>query len=174
MLKGLDGGKIQIEIAEIISAQAVNSASLLNIGDARFSQAKARMAWQAGEPAQIAKVFGIELAKLTALTVGESLEINQLNPTIEVGGTKYAFRVHIKESVQPTEYEANPANGGVEKFAKINPTTQKQITHNGNLIFSHTEVALLPVGENPEHIMLKGDSVESTVTTMAASAGIEL
>ena len=65
-LKAVNGNKIQMEIAEIVNERPISAASLFNIGDDRFSQQKARRAWQAGEPAQIAKLLGIEEAKLSA------------------------------------------------------------------------------------------------------------
>ena len=159
-LKAVNGGKIQMEIAEIVNERPISAASLFNIGDDRFSQQKARRAWQAGEPSQIAKLLGIDEAKLSALKVGESLELNQLNPAIVVGTQKYLLKVRIKETIIPTEWQVE----NLEKAAKRKGKDGAFITNNGNHIFSNCEVAIVKEGEVVEHIILKADAVEETIS----------
>ena len=165
-LKAVNGNKIQMEIAEIVNERPISAVSLFNIGDDRFSQQKARRAWQADEPAQISKLLGIEEAKLLALKVGETLEVNQLNPTISVGDVKYMLKVRVRETTVPSDWQVE----NLEKAAKRKGKDGAFVMHNGEHIFSNCEIALIKEGETVEHVLLKADTVEESVSSTVGAA----
>jgi len=153
----VNGGKVQLEFAEIISTtstnKGVNLLGLINKSDDRFSS-NARRAWMTGEPSDIGDAFGIDLganAAWYASEKGEMLELNVLNPIVQ----DLRCRVIVTETITPDEYqEAN-----IEKKAKRKGKEGPFITHNGNYIFSNTDVQLTNADTKEWHTFLEPDTV---------------
>jgi len=148
--KLVNGGKVQLEFAEIIKNPNTKSSSaseligMLNASDARFNSApKARRAWMSAEKADILTVFGIDTTDLT--TVGQTKELNLLNPTVN----KKALKIQVTETVKPTEYQA----ANLEASAKRAGADGDFITSKGAYIFSNTTVV---IGE-AKHTFLEAD-----------------
>jgi len=152
-VKGVNGGKVQLEFAEIISnpynkARANNLVSMLNKSDDRFGSS-ARRAWITGQPGDISELLGLDVS---SIEYGASKELNVLNP--EIGGER--LRVQVTETITPDAYqEAN-----LEKSAKKAGSEGDFILHEGDHIFSNSEVV---TGE-PYHTFLKPDTYEAPVS----------
>ena len=90
--KGINGGKIQLEFAEIIRNPNAKSSNPLvaafNASDSRFSS-KARRAWQAGEQVDIERLLGLTLGTMEKDDVKEDVkeddkeDFNDLGTDIE-------------------------------------------------------------------------------------------
>ena len=177
-VKGRKNGKVEFEIAEIVTTSSdnntINSVSLFNASDDRFSKSKPRRAWMIGEATDIAKHLNLNVEMLQALAEGETKELNVLNPFVTQGDNKFFLRVQIVETTVPTAYQLDPINGGVEKFAKRTKKDGPFILNNGKYIFSDSKVALLASGVEPVHTILAMDKVEQTINAMAEAAGIVL
>lgn len=145
----VNGGKIQLEVAEIIQQQEENVLQMFNQSDSRF-QRGARRAWLTAEPQDAARVLGVAgVADTSKYMTGEDgkvqLTLNILNPV--VNGKR--LRVQITETVIPTEYEAL----NIETRAKRKGANGPFILHNGQYIFTKSEVVL----HEPQHTFLKAD-----------------
>ena len=165
-------GKIQLEFAEIIStgAKGINLLALLNKSDERFSS-NARRAWMTAEPADAKDLFGHDFgpqASWYASDRGEMLDLNVLNPT--VNGTR--CRVIVEETIEPTEYQAD----NIEKEAKRRGKDGPFITHNGNYVFSNTDVIVYPSDTTDLHVFLESDStsLQSQVNKVESEQDINL
>ena len=128
--------KLHLEFAEIINAttKPMSALGLLNKSDERFSSS-ARRCWLTAEPADAADVFGVNFGSDAAWEMtpkGEVLELNILNPS-HLGER---FRVIVQETTEPTEWQAE----NLEKAAKRKGKDGGYITHNGDYIFSNTDV----------------------------------
>jgi hypothetical protein len=148
--KQLNGGKVSLEFAEIISnpnsgAKGSNPLTqMLNKSDVRFSP-KARRAWESGEKSDIEGLFGLDLSSLNE--VGDRQELNILNPTVQ--GIR--VRVLLTETVIPTDYQRD----NIETQAKRAGKDGDFITHEGMYVFSNTDA--VPMEGEPEHTFLKAD-----------------
>lgn len=146
----VEGGKVQIEFAEIIRQADGNILQMFNQSDARFSS-KGRRAWLTAEPKDAAQHLGVpdiaDLSKYTSKVEGEkaTLSLNILNPV--VNGSR--LRVQITETTIPTAWDA----ANVETRAKRRGAGGEYITHNGQYIFTRTDLVL----NEPVHTFLKAD-----------------
>jgi hypothetical protein len=165
-VRKVTNGKISIEFAEKMQREANNSTlnvlSLLNAGDPAFEQ-KARRAWVIGTADNVAKLFNLDEATLVALEEGASLEVFIKNPSIEVSGIKYNYKVVINETTEANEYQ----KANVETTAKRRGVNGEFITSNGQYIFSNTTVVGVKEGEVAKHNLLVADTV--AVNTAAAT-----
>ena len=162
----INGGKISLEFAEIIKSgdKAVSALTLLNASDARFS-GKPRRAWVTAEPVDAAKAFGVNFgadAGWYASEKGEMLELNILNPAIN--GNR--CRVLVNETTEPNEWQAE----NIERSAKRKGKEGPFITHEGDYIFSNTEVVLNNGNTDDLHVFLAPDSttLQTAVTQSQA------
>ena len=169
-VRRVGGGKIQIELAEILNERPVSAVSLFNVGDERFSQTKARRAWLSGELAQTCKLLQLPEANITALKEGQSLDLDVLNPQIDFNGEVRLLKVRINETTKPTDWQA----ANIAKSAKRAGKDGDFITHKGQHIFANTEVVLCKVGESVSHNILEMDKVETTSNVAAAASAIGL
>lgn len=154
--------KVQVELVSFVDRGNINVTALFNKSDERFAQNKPRRAWKSGEIADIAELFGIDVAKLNALKEDETIEVGILNPfVLDNSGNKHQLYVQVREyteseihariavkqeagqSVKSLEYMLDNA----DKMAKKNPTTGEHITVNGELIFAETDI----VAGKPSH-----------------------
>ena len=154
------GGKIHLEFAEVIktSEKGENVLSILNKSDDRFSS-NARRSWVTAEPTDASESFGIpfgEDAEWYASEKGEMLELNILNPTIN--GTR--CRVLVNETTEPSEWQAE----NLDTSAKRKGKGGDFITHNGDYIFSNTEITLTDKATDKMHTFLEPDSTTVSVT----------
>ena len=95
---------------------------------------------------------------------GEMMELNILNPSYN--GER--FRLQINETVQGTQYQLD----NIETSAKRRGKDGEFITHDGNYVFSNTEVVMVSKNEDVNHTYLETDSqniskVEDAVEEMA-------
>jgi hypothetical protein len=174
-VRKVSNGKIEVEFAEKMQREANNSTlnvlSLLNAGDPAFEQ-KARRAWVIGTADNVAKLFNLDEAKLVALKYdevtnkGESLEVFIKNPSIEVSGIKYNYRVVIEETTTPTDFQL----ANVQTSAKKRGKDGDFITSNGKYIFSNTVVRGIREGEATPHILLPADVVVGNPTAQTAQS----
>tara|TARA_Y100000593_G_scaffold36740_1_gene71348 strand:+ start:1395 stop:1979 length:585 start_codon:yes stop_codon:yes gene_type:complete len=162
----VSGGKIQLEFAEIIKTndRGENVLSILNKSDDRFSS-NARRSWSTAEPIDAEEAFGVNFgadAGWYASEKGEMLELNILNPTIN--GNR--CRVLVNETTEPNEWQAE----NIERSAKRKGKEGPFITHNGDYIFSNTEVVLNNGNTDDLHVFLAPDSttLQAAVTQSQA------
>jgi hypothetical protein len=146
--KRVEGGKVSLEFAQIVENKnkPMSLTQLLNESDERFKVQKPRRAWHSGEVADIKKNFGIDTS---SLTLGQVLEIGQLNPTIN--GIK--LNLQITETTVGTDYD----KANITTRAKRAGKEGEFLYHNGQHIFTKVEVVL---GE-PNHTFLEGKPAES-------------
>jgi hypothetical protein len=165
----INGGKMSLEFAEIIKAgdRAVSALTLLNASDSRFS-GKPRRAWVSAEVVDASKLFNINFgddAEWEMTPRGEMLELNILNPAHN--GER--FRLQISETTQGTQYQLD----NIETSAKRRGKDGEFITHNGDYVFSNTEVVMIGKNEDVTHTYLETDTqviakVEDKVEELAS------
>lgn len=174
-----EGRKIQLEIRERLRGSTL--LGLLNQGDERFANSNTRPAWIVAEIDQFFALFGSQIddetkSKITALDVSTGMSYSEmvedthyvnvdiLNPTVELDGKAQTFRVQVNESTTPF-YEGQPP--------KKNPSTDVVFTHKGENIYASTSVVL---GE-PNHVYLEADPISATkpagMSTAEVSAHID-
>ena len=85
------------------------------------------------------------------------MDLDILNP--EFNGTR--FRVQITETTEPTEWQAE----NVERAAKRAGKDGDYITHEGDYIFSNSDIVLLPEGQDTNHTWLTADSQKVAAKT---------
>ena len=156
--KGVKGGKISLEFAEIIrnpNAQASNPlVAAFNASDSRFSS-RARRAWMSGEKSDIERLLGIQLSSLEQ---GSIKELNILSP--KVNGAELS--VQITETVTPDDYQKD----NIETTAKKAGADGDFIMSNGKHIFSNTTV----VAGDVNHTFLAPDSSEESQESVSIKA----
>ena len=160
----VSNGKISLEFAEIIKSadRAVSALTLLNASDSRFS-GRPRRAWGTAEPADAGKIFKMSFDDDAAWEMtprGEMMELNNLNPT----ANSERFRLQVSETTTGTQYQLD----NIETAAKRRGKDGEFITHNGEYVFSNTEVVM----SEPNHNYLDSDAqniakVEETVDELA-------
>ena len=168
-VRKVSNGKIEVEFAEKMQREQSNSTlnvlSLLNAGDPAFEQ-KARRAWVIGTADNVAKLFNLDGAKLVVLEEGASLEVFIKNPSIEISGIKYNYKVVIEETTTPTDFQL----ANVQTSAKKRGKDGDFITSNGKYIFSNTVVRGIREGEATPHILLPADVVVGNPTAQTAQS----
>jgi len=175
----VSNGKIQLEFAEKVTAKdrPLSALTVLNASDVRFSSG-ARRGWATAEIADASEVFDVNFGDDGDWVLGETasgksaefLQLNILNPEFN----NLRFRVRVVESTEPTASQQKYAD---ELGVDVTDTQAKRagkggdhILHQGNHIFMNSYVDLLPVDENPQHIFLKSDTTNSTLT---ANTGVK-
>ena len=161
--KGVSGGKIQLEFAEVISSPYARASNPLvaafNASDPRFSTG-ARRAWMSGQKSDIERLLGISLGDMDK---GDVKELNILSP--KVNGQE--LRVQITETIDADDYQKE----NIETTAKKAGPDGDFITSGGKHIFSNTTV----VAGEASHIFLAPDASEaSPEPAEASSASAEL
>ncbi len=159
----VSGGKIQLEFAEIVQSRSntVNPLALFNKSDDRFSQAGARRAWLTAEQKDASAYLGVDLSDNNGdWTVDNSgreiLELNILNPTIEINGEKHSLKVQVTETVTPTDWQAQ----NIDTAAKRRGKDGAFITHKGMYIFANTSV----VFDKANHVFLEADNTPANTS----------
>ena len=144
------GNKIQLEVAEILQDQEVNLLQMFNEGDDRFSR-RPRRAWLTAEPAAASKYLGIDVDDDSKYYTNEMdrvvMDLNVLNPTIN--GQRLRIQV-TEQTAPPSDWAA----ANIERSAKRKGKDGDFITHNGDYIFTKSEVVL----NEPKHTFLEADS----------------
>jgi len=132
-VRAVKGGKYEIEISQVVG-KTTNLLALLNVGDDRFNQAKARKAWMVAEPSQIEKYFAISCKDIK---VGSPVEVSIENPMIE----GLALSVQITETNTPSEYQKANALASAKQYVNKDGVTQYLRNANG-FIFSNSTIVL--------------------------------
>jgi len=175
----VSNGKIQLEFAEKVTAKdrPLSALTVLNASDVRFSSG-ARRGWATAEIADASEVFDVNFGDDGDWVLGETasgksaefLQLNILNPEFN----NLRFRVRVVESTEPTASQQKYAD---ELGVDVTDTQAKRagkggdhILHQGNHIFMNSYVDLLPLNDNPQHIFLKSDTTNSTLT---ANTGVK-
>jgi hypothetical protein len=160
----VNGGKIQLEFAEIVKTQstAANPLAIFNKSDDRFSQGTgARRAWLTAEAKDASVYLNINLMDDADWEVDqmgrEILPLNIINPVAHINGEAFPMKVEVFETVTPTEWQAN----NIETAAKRRGKDGDFITHKGMYIFANTRV----VFNKANHDFLEPDAVKSNVST---------
>ena len=160
----VNGGKIQLEFAEIVKTQsnAANPLALFNKSDDRFSQGNgARRAWLTAEAKDASIYLNINLMDDADWDVDqmgrEILPLNIINPIAVINGEAFPLKVQVEETVTPTEWQAS----NIETAAKRRGKDGDFITHKGMYIFANTRV----VFNKANHDFLEPDAVKSNVST---------
>ena len=113
----------------------------------------ARRAWQAGTPADLEALFGVNLGDDQDWIMDdrgfEILSANILNPKVVFNGQELKLRVQIVETTKPDEYQAN----NVESTAKRAGRDGDYILHKGSHVFSNATV----VFHEPADVYLESD-----------------
>tara|TARA_R110002020_G_scaffold186701_1_gene384764 strand:- start:3764 stop:4363 length:600 start_codon:yes stop_codon:yes gene_type:complete len=170
--KVASGSKIQLAFAEKIQTtdRPMNALSLLNASDSRFSSG-ARRAWVTAEPEDANKQFGIDFSDANGSWYesekGEMMDLNILMPAVTLNGAEFQFRIQIVESDEANEWE----NDNIERAAKRAGKNGDYILHNGNYIFSRTQVVLATKGQKINHSILESDTQRVEVPV---NQGVEL
>tara|TARA_R100000458_G_C8236105_1_gene216427 strand:+ start:114 stop:722 length:609 start_codon:yes stop_codon:yes gene_type:complete len=158
----VNGGKVQLEFAEKIQTadKPVNALTLLNASDTRFSSG-ARRCWTSAEPEDASKQFGVDFSEANEnwydTERGNMMDLNILNPVAQTG---HRFRLQVVESTEANEWEAN----NIETAAKRAGKDGDFITHNGDYIFSRTQMVLAGKDQAVPHTFLTPDTVGTKVT----------
>lgn len=158
----VSNGKIQLEFAEKIQTEdrAISALSILNASDSRFSSG-ARRAWVTAEAGDSSERFNINFGddgEWYQTDKGLEMDLNILNPYLDLNGVVYDFRVQVIETTEPTEWQEENA----EKAAKRKGKDGDYITHDGEHIFSNTTVILALPGATVKHVWLESDAVNAT------------
>lgn len=160
----VNGGKIQLEFAEIIKANStgVNVLALLNKSDDRFTSG-ARRCWMSVEVVDAEELLSINLgndqAWYTNAKQQEILDLNVLNPMMH----ETRMRVLITESTEPTEYQQD----NWETQAKRRGKDGDYITHNGDYIFTQSTIILTNGVTDEAHTFLEPDSTSLKTKVVA-------
>ena len=161
----VNGGKVQLEFAEKIQAtdRPVNALTILNASDSRFSSG-ARRCWVTAEPEDATKQFGVDFSESNEdwydTEKGMMLDLNILNPFTNLSGTDYRFRLQVVETVEANEWEAE----NIDRAAKRAGKDGDYITHEGNYIFSRTQMVLATANQKIAHTFLTPDTAGTQVT----------
>jgi len=147
-------GKMQMEFAEKIATKdrPISALTVLNASDDRFSSG-ARRGWATAEPVDAAKAFNVNFGddgEWYSSEKGEMMDLDILNPTFN----DVRFRVQITETTEGNEWQVE----NYERAAKRAGKDGDYITHNGNYIFSNSNVVLLPADQEPVHTFLTADT----------------
>lgn len=161
--KGVSGGKIMLQYAEIISNPNATSSNPLvaafNASDPRF-KSRARRAWQSVEKSDAEKLLGIKLGDMEK---GDVKELNILNP--KVNGS--SIKIQITETTKPDEYQKE----NIKTTAKRAGPDGDFIKHGGAFIFSNTE----PIPEElRKHTFLTADPSEEVPAEAETEAKAEV
>lgn len=166
----VNGGKIQLEFAEIVKTQsnAANPLALFNKSDDRFSQGNgARRAWLTAEAKDASIYLDINLMDDADWDVDqmgrEILSLNVINPIAVINGEVFPLKVQVEETVTPTDWQAS----NIETAAKRRGKDGDFITHQGMYIFANTRV----VFNKATHAFLEADAVKSNVSTGIPAGG---
>lgn len=167
----VNGGKIQLEFAELIktTATSVNPLSLFNKSDERFSTGnKARRAWLTAQASDASAILGLDLSDNSKWSVDgmgrEVLELNILNPVATINGTEHKLCLEIVETIEPTEWQAS----NLQTSAKRRGKDGAFITHKGMYIFANTRI----VFDKANHVMLEPDA--TVKSTQGIPAGVDV
>lgn len=166
----VSNGKISLEFAEKITAKdrPVSALTILNASDDRFSSG-ARRGWATAEPIDASNAFEINFGddgEWYTSEKGEMMDLDILNP--EFNGVR--FKVQITETTEPTEWQAE----NVERAAKRAGKDGDYITHEGDYIFSNSDIILLPEDQNANHTWLTPDTKRLIVKTKSITANEEV
>ena len=166
----INNGKISLEFAEKITAKdrPVSALTILNASDDRFSSG-ARRGWATAEPIDASNAFEINFGddgEWYTSERGEMMDLDILNP--EFNGVR--FRVQITETTEPTEWQAE----NVERAAKRAGKDGDYITHEGDYIFSNSDIVLLPEDQNAKHTWLTPDTERLAVKAKSITANEEV
>tara|TARA_R110002051_G_C8743899_1_gene499449 strand:- start:1190 stop:1792 length:603 start_codon:yes stop_codon:yes gene_type:complete len=162
-LKTQNPEKVQLEFAEKMTSLEDNASALLgmfNASDSRFSSG-ARRAWLTAQIVEVGKFLNINCGDdgnwvMDKERGKEVIPFGILNPS--AAGKR--FRVKVAETTEPTEYQAENA----ETSAKRKGAEGEHILHNGQYIFSNTEVVLCSDDIAPVHVFLTADAVTANST----------
>lgn len=155
--KGVNGGKVSLEFAQSVETgkESTSLTGLLNASDERFNQAKPRRAWHTGQPEDIKKIFGVDVA---GLGYGEELEIGELDP--KVNGKP--LNIQIVETTDGSDYDI----ANFETRAKRAGADGEFITTaDGEYIFQKLDVV---IGQ-AKHRFIE-DTVRKSATVEGAAA----
>ena len=155
----VSNGKIQLEFAEKIAAKdrPVSALTILNASDDRFSSG-ARRGWATAEPVDAANALGVNFGDdgdWYATERGEMMDLNILNPMFLTS----RFRLQIVETTEGTEWQ----QANVERAAKRAGKDGDYITHDGQYIFSNSNVVLMEGDVAPTHTFLSADTTTAGV-----------
>lgn len=139
------GGKYELELTQVVDnpEQSMNVAAMFNADDDRFKAfaPKARKAWQAGTPAQIQSLFGIDVNSLTYDAQGCAV-VSVVNPSIE----EQRLVIQLTDTHKPN-YSNKPKQTVKDGVATI-------FTKGGKPIYQSTSI----VGEKSlNHTVIKRD-----------------
>ena len=166
----ISNGKISLEFAEKITAKdrPVRALTILNASDDRFSSG-ARRGWATAEPVDASNAFEVNFGDdgdWYTSEKGEMMDLDILNP--EFNGVR--FRLQITETTEPTEWQAE----NVERAAKRAGKDGDYITHEGDYIFSNSDIVLLPEDQNAKHTWLTPDTERLAVKAKSTTANEEV
>lgn len=153
-LRKVEGGKCQLDIAEIIeNPKRSNVLGALNADDERFNNAKpkARRTFTTASPAMVEKYFGVSAKAIDKLAVGETMELNILNPSIE--GKR--LRIQITETHRATAWQAENLKDAAKQFTNAKTGETFYFVKDGKVIFSQPKV----VDNEPKHSIIEADSL---------------
>ena len=165
--RNVSGDKIQLEFAEVLenSTRTKSALGMFNKSDDRFTSG-ARRAWLTSEPQDAVDLLGIDIDfteegkwEEEESTGYEIMPLHILNPTVE----GVPLKVQVTETTTPTEWQEE----NVERAAKKAGRDGDHITHEGNYIFSNTDVVL----DEANHTFLQPDS--TGVSSPKAIAAVE-
>ena len=165
-------GKISLEFAEKIQTKdrPVSALALLNASDDRFSSG-ARRGWLNVMPEDATKYLGIDFSDANDAWYdtekGMMMDLNIMNPQVNLNGIEYFFKVYIVETTQGSDWQVK----NVQKAAKRAGKDGDYITHNGDYIYSNGKIDLFTKDQEPKHELLTADT---ELTQVAANQGVTM
>ena len=114
----ISGGKLQLEFAEVLipSYRSLNTVSLLNQGDSRFSsaKAKARKTYMAVS-VEGAKMLGIDVSSIQE----DWTRVDIMNPSVidPNTGKKVLLGMQITETTTPNDYQASDVSAHAKRVS---------------------------------------------------------
>lgn len=158
--------KVQLEFAEKIG-QETNLLGMFNASDDRFSSG-ARRVWMTAEIADAEAKLGLAAGTISGIkaeTMDNGKEchyLNILNPKIQIGGVDKALAIQIVETTTPKdEYDRDH----VETRAKRAGSDGPIMRHNGQPIFSYTQLVPVDILENGNHAPVQHTLLTADVAT---------
>jgi hypothetical protein len=156
-IRKVNGGKVQIEIAERIANPNTQSSGTsevlqaLNKSDERFSASKPRRGWVSGQPEDLSAnipQIAEAVATCSAGEVGTEVIVGLVNPKI----ANKRLCLQVVETVEGDDYEMLH----IEEKAKRAGSNGDILRSNGLPIFSHTSVTTEGF---QKHVFLQADAV---------------
>jgi len=175
-MRQVSGGKIELTFGEILETRSNPSAvGMFNEGDDRFQKSKPTLCWMTATPQGLKKHLPQITDDLLAETEKKEgrgrgakpvvVDLNILNPALPTGER---LRIRMIETTQGDTYDFANLEKKAKRAGENGPFIK---TPQGEYIFRKPQMVYLPVGQEPEHVLLEGK--QDVRVAVAATPGQE-